>query len=190
MSTAGPSLSVVELKVTLLDVTPQVWRRFRAPSVLTLGGLHQVLQIVLGWQDVHLHEWIVGGVSYGSRGEEDWGERLEDETTVFLSDVAKTDSAIRYDYDLGDGWEHLIEVLRVDPYLATEPPLICLEGARACPPEDCGGPAGYEHLIDALANPDDEEHDELLAWVGDAFEPAEFDMALVNRRLEALWRLS
>jgi hypothetical protein len=189
MANVGPLLSVVELKVTLLDVTPQVWRRFRVPTAITLGGLHRVIQIVMGWEDAHLHEWTVGGVSYGNPAEEDWGEPLEDETNVSLAEIAASDLAIRYDYDLGNGWEHLVEVVGIEPYLATEPPIVCLDGARACPPEDCGGPHGYEHLIDALANPDDEEHDELTAWVGDAFDPAEFDRSAINRRLEPLWRL-
>jgi hypothetical protein len=178
------------LRVTLLDVTPPVWRLVRVPSALTLSGLHAVVQIVMGWEDIHLHEWRAEDRSFGPPDEEDWGEEMEDESTAVLAEVAPADSVLHYDYDFGDGWEHLIEVVAIEPYDATVPPVAVLDGARAAPPEDCGGPRGYEHLVDALADPDDPEHDDVVAAFGDAFDPDEFDRAAINRRLEPLWRPS
>ena len=183
----GAALTVHILRVTLLDVTPPVWRLLRVPSAVTLSVLHGVLQVAMGWENRHLHEWRVGDEVY-SGGEEDWGEGTGDDSTVVLAEVAPADSALHYDYDLGDGWEHLVEVVSVDPYDATVAPLAVLDGSRAAPPEDCGGPAGYEHLLDALADPDDPEHAEMFEIFGDALDPERFDRRGVNRLLEALWR--
>ncbi|MGI8492500.1 MAG: plasmid pRiA4b ORF-3 family protein [Acidimicrobiales bacterium] len=181
-------LTLHRLRVTLLDVTPPVWRELWVPSAVALSVLHRVLQVALGWEDRHLHEWDIDGVSYGPPDEEDWGDELDDESRALLADVAPVDSAFLYLYDFGDGWEHLVEVQGIEPYDATVVPLACVAGERACPPEDCGGPSGYEHLLDALGDPDDPEHDAVVEWAGEGFDPAEFDRQSVNARLVALWQ--
>ncbi|HLI00838.1 MAG TPA: plasmid pRiA4b ORF-3 family protein [Acidimicrobiales bacterium] len=182
------SLTVHELRVTLLDVSPPVWRLVRVPSALPLSTVHAILQIALGWEDRHLHEWRVGDVTYGLPDEDSWGEELADESAALLADVAPPDSVLHYDYDFGDGWEHLVEVAAVRPYNANVPPVACIAGERACPPEDCGGPRGYERLVDALRDPEDPDHDAVLEEVGDRWDPDEFDVSSVNHRLEQLWR--
>jgi hypothetical protein len=181
-------LRVFALRVTLLDVRPPVWRVVRVPGEVTLAVLHHILQVAMGWEDRHLHEWRVGDRVFSSGTEEDWGEGLESDSEVVLAEVAGADDALRYDYDMGDGWEHLVEVVAVERYVGTVPPVEVIDGARACPPEDCGGPPGYEHLLDALDDPDDEDHEELIEMFGDWFDPDEFDRFAVNRRLEAFWR--
>ncbi len=183
----SPALTVHLLRVTLLDVTPPVWRLIRVPSAVTLSVLHAVVQVAMGWEDRHLHEWRIGDAVY-TGSEEDWGEDAADESSVLLSEVAPADTVLRYDYDLGDGWEHVIEVMDVEPYDATVAPVEVIDGDRAAPPEDCGGPSGYEHLLDALSDPDDPEHDDLVETVGDGFEPDYFDRRRANRLLEGLWR--
>ena len=105
-----------------------------------------------------------------------------------LGEIAGVDSVFRYDYDLGDGWEHLVEVVAIEVYDGTVPPVAVLDGARSAPPEDSGGPEGYAHLVDALGDPADEDHDELVALVGDAFDADRFNRVEVNRQLEAFWR--
>ncbi len=187
-STERLGLSVHELRVTLLDVSPPVWRRLRVPSAITLSALHRVLQVALGWQDAHLHEWRIGERTFGLSDEPSWGEELEDESSAILGDLAPPDSVVHYDYDFGDGWEHLVEVVAVKAFDPGEPPIAVLDGARAAPPEDCGGPSGYEHLLDALADEDDPEHEELIASFGDSFDPGHFDLQAVNRHLEGMWR--
>ncbi len=187
-SGAGLGLSVHELKVTLLDVSPPVWRRLRVPSAVTLSALHSILQVAFGWHDAHLHEWRVGERTFGLSDEPSWGEEIEDESAAVLGELAPADSVLHYDYDFGDGWEHLVEVVGVREFDPGEPPVAVLEGARAVPPEDCGGPEGYEHLLDALADDDDPEHEEMLDWVGDGFDPDGFDLQGTNRRLEGMWR--
>jgi hypothetical protein len=181
-------LTVHRLRVTLLDVAPPVWRELRVPSVVGLHLLHAVVQIAMGWEDRHLHEWRVGDRVYVPSDEEDWGEGALDEASVTLAEIGPLDAAWRYLYDMGDGWEHLVEVVGIDRYDATVVPLACLDGARACPPEDIGGAFGYEHLLDALSDPDDAEHEEVLEQFGDGWAPDDLDLSRVNERLEELWR--
>ena len=115
-------LSVHVLRVTLLDVSPLVWRLVRVPSAITLSALHAVLQLAMGSEDRHLHEWRVGDDVYTLADEEDWGEDVADEAAAVLGEIAGVDSVFRYDYDLGDGWEHLVEVVAVEVYDGTVPP--------------------------------------------------------------------
>ncbi len=186
----GAALTVHILRVTLLDVTPPVWRLLRVPSAVSLSVLHGIIQVAMGWENRHLHEWRVGEAVYSGGDEEDWGEGTGDDSTVVLAEIAPPDAALHYDYDLGDGWEHLVEVMAVEPYDATVPPLAVLDGSRAAPPEDCGGPTGYEHLLDALADPDDPEHEETVELFGDGLDPEHFDRGRANRLLEGFWRPS
>ena len=133
----------------------------------------------MGWQDYHLHEWQIG---------EDYYDEESGEAEVILGDVAPADSSFRYTYDLGEGWEHLVEVVSIDPYDGTVPPVAVLDGARAAPPEDIGGPHGYEALLAALANPEDLDHQETVEAYGDFLDPEAFDRTETNRRLEVYWR--
>ena len=173
--------------MTLFDVTPPVWRLVRVPSAVPMSVLHVVMQLVMGWEDEHLHEWTVGDVAYGPI-DDDADEDVVDESSVTLAEVAPADSSFRYVYDMGDWWEHMIEVVAVAPYDGSVVPLFVLDGARACPPEDCGGPGGYADVLAALANPDDLDHEDMVAAYGDFLDPDVFDREVVNRRLEPLWR--
>lgn len=85
-------------------------------------------------------------------------------------------SKLRWDYDFGDGWEHDVIVEAIEPTRSDTTYPVCLKGKRACPPEDCGGPWGYQNLIDALRDPDHPEHDELVDWASPDFDPEEFDV--------------
>lgn len=188
MSALGPTPTTHRLRVTLMDVEPAVWRELRVPSVVPLSLLHAVVQVAVGWEDAHLHEWRVGERTYVPHGEEDWGEGALDESAATLADVAPADSVLHYLYDMTDGWEHVVEVLDVEPWDATTPPLECLAGEGAAPPEEVEGPFGYEHLIDAYADPDDVEHDSVVEALGTGWDPRHFDRHAVNERLEDLWR--
>jgi hypothetical protein len=91
-----------------------------------------------------------------------------------------------YEYDFGDSWEHevaLEKILEKDPNLKTP---VCLDGAMACPPEDCGGIRGYYDYLAALADPKHPEHEEIREWMGEKFDPAKFDLKKINRSLKRL----
>jgi hypothetical protein len=182
---------IYRLKVTLKDIKPPVWRRIEVPDC-TLGDLHEVIQTVMGWDDSHLHQFVVRGTYYGPPAPDDFGfgmdMEVEDEDGVLLSQIVKVDRKVkfRYEYDFGDGWQHEIEFERI---VEREPKVKyprCVEGKRACPPEDCGGPWGYPAFLEAIADPSHERHEELLEWVGGEFEPEAFSVEPVNRELRKL----
>jgi hypothetical protein len=175
-----------QLKVTLEGVKPPVWRRIVVPSEFTLFDLHCVIQIAMGWEDCHMHDFTIGRERYALPDPEEFGQPL-DETRAVLRNVARVRGKIRYQYDFGDSWHHVIVVEKVLESQETLPPT-CIAGARACPPEDSGGPWGYLEKLRALANPDDEDSEELREWLGEDFDPARFEIDAVNRDLRDAFR--
>lgn len=175
---------IYRIKVTLTDVRPLVWRRLLVPAEMTLAQLHRVLQVAIGWTNSHLHCFEADGRCIGMVGVEEDHPELEDERRVRLASVLpKKGAKLVYRYDYGDDWEHVIEVEEVTrPDRRLSYPL-CVGGARACPPEDCGGAGGYENLLAVLASSEHEEHDDLLTWIGGHFDPDGFDANAVNRLL-------
>lgn len=178
-----------QLKVTLLQSRPPIWRRLLVPAEVNLGDLHTIVQVSMGWDsvgwDYHLHQFQVDGVSYGNPDHWDgWGPRVDDERRARLWDVAGVGSRLKYWYDFGDDWWHELKVEKVtdDPSALAGP--TCLDGRRACPPEDCGGIYGYEELLRILADPTDPQHEEMAEWAG--VDPEAFDVIEVNGRLEGL----
>jgi hypothetical protein len=172
----------VQVTVTLRDIEPAIWRRLVVPASLTLRELHAVIQTGMGWQDYHLHLFEVDGVLYGDV-EEIEGRPLGDEETFTVEQAADTVGEFSYEYDFGDSWHHDIRIEQVMSSVGSGTPHL-IGGARACPPEDCGGSWGYEHLLEVLADPSHEEHEEMLPWVGGAFDSEAFDLAETNAHLE------
>ncbi len=168
------SRQIYQLRVTLSDVTPPVWRRFALPGGFTLDRLHRVIQHAMGWQDYHLHSFEIDGEQYGDP-DPDGELDLRDELDVRLDSVAGKDGKFTYIYDFGDWWEHEVVVEAVYPAEPDERYPLCLAGARACPPEDVGGAYGYASFLAALADPDHREHDSMTEWIGRPFDPEAFD---------------
>lgn len=175
---------VFQLKVTLKESKPPIWRRIQVRGGTTLYKLHDIFQVVMGWTDSHLHQFIVRGEYYGTP-DPDWGGDVKSERRVKLGGiVAGPKDRFVYEYDFGDGWEHAIVVEKV---LAPEPGVrypVCLAGKRACPPEDVGGVWGYAEFIEAIRDPKHPEHEGMLEWVGGSFDPAEFDLEDINEALK------
>jgi hypothetical protein len=188
MATRKPAKasSVFQLKITLVGIKPAIWRRILVPTNITLGKLHFVVNEAMGWTCSHLHSFAVGDSTFGDPRLDASGELgYEDERKVRLDAVVLVGHAFGYEYDFGDGWVHEIQVekqLNADSRL-TYP--LCIGGARACPPEDCGGPPGYQGLVQTLADKHSAEHDELLTWVGGQFDPEGFDTNRTNVALRA-----
>lgn len=179
---AGKRESIYQLKVSIKDVRPPVWRRLQVPGAITLGALHDVLQTAFGWTDSHLHQFVFGETYYGVRDVDDpvWDPPLKDEAPVPLADALGGANRFAYEYDFGDDWEHRIVVEKV---LAREAGVAyprCLAGRRARPPEDCGGPWGYADLLAAISDPAHPDHEEMREWLGDPFDPEAFDLDMVN----------
>jgi hypothetical protein len=179
--------AIYQLKITLRESKPPIWRRIQVPGSITLIKLHRVLQVVMGWEDYHLHQYIVDGVFYGTRDPdfEAIGTEAANERGVKLYQIAP-DAGARfiYEYDFGDGWQHQVVVEKLLPAGpgATYP--VCIAGKRACPPEDVGGIWSYDDFLDVIRNPSHPEHDELLEWAGRDFDPEKFDLDAVNSALK------
>ena len=162
----GKAVPALELEVALRDVEPRVWRRVVVPGTTTLRRLHDLLQAAMGWENRHLYLFAFPDGDYGDVEDMELGD-----VGTKLAQLVEPGSGFRYDYDFGDGWEHDVRVLgrtRADG-------AHCLDGAGACPPEDCGGVPGYERLLEVLADPAHPEHAELAEWLGRPFDPAVFD---------------
>lgn len=172
-----------ELRVTLRHIEPSIWRALSVPADLPLGALHEILQTAFGWTNCHLHDFRVGDIRFGMADTED-EMFCVDENAAPLGAVAHEGSKLVYLYDFGDDWEHDIAVERV--IQGGDGAIRCTGGARACPPEDCGGPHGYAHLLEVLATPKDEEHAAMKRWAPRGFAPEKFDAAAVNKKLATL----
>jgi hypothetical protein len=173
---------VYQLKITLKDIRPPIWRRVQVQDC-SLGKLHEIVQTCMGWGDCHLHAFEIGGEQYGPPDPDGMME-YADERKLKLSRVVNAGlTKFTYTYDFGDNWEHTIQVEKTLP---AEPGVRyprCVAGKRACPPEDCGGPWGYGDFLEAIENPKHPEHEDRLEWVGSEFDPEAFDIDAVNERL-------
>jgi pRiA4b ORF-3-like protein len=180
-----------QLKVSLLYCEPLIWRRVQVPVDLTLAKLHDVIQLCMGWTDTHLHQFMIGRNLYGPVDlDDDWSEiKTLDETTFRLSDLeADIRKRCMYEYDFGDGWQHEIKIAKVTA--SVEKPSkypVLLAGARSCPPEDIGGVPGYENFLEAMSDPQNEEHEQMREWYGSAtFDQDFFEMAEINKILKKI----
>jgi len=181
------NVSIYQIKVTLRDSKPPIWRRILVRSDITLGELHHILQAVMGWWDYHLHQFIVGQTYYGAP-HPDYADFMDmcDESDVRLNQIADAGAKFVYEYDFGDSWEHILLVEKVLPMEPDQQYPVCIKGKRACPPEDVGGVWGYYGFLEAIQDPDHPEHEDYLEWIGEDFDPEAFDLDAVNAALRAL----
>ena len=180
-----PGRSVFRLRVTLDDVDPTVWRRLLVPGSVSLAKLHDILQAAMGWTNSHLHSFTIGNQLYGMHFD-DFPEDEVDEKGVTVLQAIGGHGRFSYEYDFGDSWGHEVVVEAAIRSPRALKFAVCLDGQNACPPEDCGGVSGYAELLAVLADPDHEDHDHLLQWVGGSFDPTEFDLVAANVALQQL----
>ncbi len=194
---------IYQLRIDLRDIRPPIWRRILVRGDATLHRLHEIIQVLFDWAGYHLHMFDVGGVEFTDDRESQQEFEMRDEGRVRLDALGLREGvSFLYTYDFGDNWEHLIKVEKVLPPDPAGAYPVCLKGKRAGPPEDCGGPWGFEAIVDvfkavaagelALPSEDDEleaeaaEYDErleLLEWVGEDYNPEAFDLDAINTAL-------
>jgi hypothetical protein len=180
---AGSATSIYQLKVTLQGIEPPIWRRFEVLGDSTLAKLHDCLQVVMGWTDSHLHQFVLRGEYYGPLDAE--FPRRRDEQAVRVADLLREPGDnFTYEYDFGDCWRHELMLEGIHEPKPQERYPQVLAGERACPPEDCGGVSGYEHLIEVLGEPRHREYRATRRWVGVGFDPEFFNIEAVNLTLE------
>lgn len=180
---------IYQFKVALKGIEPEVWRRIVVPARYSFWELHVAIQDSMGWLDYHLHVFCVPHPDTGQTrqiGIPD-DEALEGEAgflpgwEIPLSEYfRKAGDRADYEYDFGDGWEHEVILERIAERVPGAKYPICSDGARACPPEDCGGVHGYEQMLAVLHDPRHEDHERMLEWVGGGYDPATFDPTKVR----------
>jgi Plasmid pRiA4b ORF-3-like protein len=176
---------IYALKISLRGVRPLVWRRVEIAADTKLPAVSRALIDAMGWLDYHLHSFEAGDRSYGVYDPE-WDDDMIDESDVHLYEIAAgTGAQFEFTYDFGDDWKHRVVVERVTPPDPTVMYPRCIDGARACPPEDCGGVSGYADLLRILRQPRHAEHAQMQTWVGPRFDPEHFDL---RERNEVIWR--
>lgn len=175
-----------QLKLTLQHVRPEIWRKLHVPSDIKLSKLHDVIQITMGWTNTHLHQFTIDGENYGRPDPEGLGPDMDDEKKFKLCDLVGENGRFIYEYDFGDGWRHIIVVERIVDD-TDDTAIRCADGRRHCPPEDCGGPPGYERLLKILKDNRHQEYAETIEWLGGGFDAEAFNIEAVNK---ALYKLS
>lgn len=174
--------AIYQLRITLIDSEPEIWRRILVPADIKLPDLHLVLQIAMGWRNSHLHAFRNSKDSYGPMPEDGW---ILDEKKIQLSELLrKPKQILEYEYDMGDSWLHLIDLEAIMTNTTAQLPS-CLDGKNECPPEDCGGIPGYENLQEILAKPKHPEHQDMKRWIAD-YGLESFSIERINGDLAAL----
>lgn len=181
----GPA-AAYQLKITLKGSKPPIWRRLLLRSDTPLPEVSDVLLAAMGWQNYHLHQFVVAGEYIGVPDEDDWTE-VTDEAKLRLDQIAPAvGSRFDFEYDFGDSWEHQVLLEKVLPLEPGGTYPRCVTGRRACPPEDVGGLWGfYDSFLAAIRDPAHPEHAEYLEWAGGAFDPDAFDLDEANAAIRA-----
>lgn len=179
--------SIYQIKIALKGSDPLIWRRVLVPSDLLLSELHEVIQISMGWTNTHLHQFIKNRTFYAMRMQDDdlWDELDSvDYKNMIVSDLlTKEKEKIIYEYDFGDSWDHDIILEKILPLDNSLKHPVCVDGKMNCPPEDCGGVWGYAEMLEVLKNPNHEEYESYMEWLGEEFDPEYFDINEVNKML-------
>jgi hypothetical protein len=175
---------IYQFKITLKDIKPPIWRRIQVPKKYNFWDLHIAIQDAMGWQDYHLYEFEIVNPLTGTKTiigipnkDKDfadykilpgWKQKIAD---YFL----RENQSAKYIYDFGDNWKHEIILEKILPKENNLTYPLCIKGERACPPEDCGGSYGYEDFLEIVGDPENEQHEEILEWVGGKFDSEHFD---------------
>jgi len=183
-------MSIYQIRITLKGSKPTIWRRVLVPGDILLNFLHHVIQVAMGWTNSHLHQFIIGtGAAtrfFGSRQDEMEESHIEDASGFTLVGLAPAPrKKLLYEYDFGDSWLHEILVERILPPDPSMRNPVCTAGENACPPEDCGGIYGYYDLLAVVADPKHPDHEHLIEWLEEDFDPTEFSVDAVNSALKA-----
>lgn len=180
----------LEISIRLCGIKPPIYRRVVIPGEIDLYELHKVIQIAMGWFDCHLHMFVKDGrrlsLPAKDKGWDDFGNTDLDERQFLVKDMLQKGKRgkLLYIYDFGDNWQHEIILEAVVPIRSST--VMLLTGTYACPPEDVGGVPGYENFLEAIRDPRHPEHEEMLEWIGGAFDPEEFDAKACETELAAL----
>ena len=180
-----PEANVLQLRVSLADFEPVVWRRVLVPETIALPKLHRVIQQLMLWWNYHTHTFEIGDVQFGQPElDEDDDFNWRNERGVKVAQLVPVGGSLKYSYDFGDNWKLLIEVEAAFPVQFALKHPVCCDGQFAAPPEDVGGTGGFRQFLDALADSSDEEHENYVVWSGGNYDFSRCDLAEINARLQ------
>ena len=175
--------NVYQFKISLTGIEPQIWRQIQVPENYTFWDLHVAIQDSMGWWDSHLHSFTMKNLATGEKEEigipsddfldempilPGWEEKMADWFT-------EENMKVLYIYDFGDDWHHEVKLEKILPNEEGVKYPRCIAGKRACPPEDCGGVWGFSDFLEAVRDPEHEEHERMLEWIGGEYDPEDFD---------------
>jgi hypothetical protein len=182
---------LVALRIELVDVTPLVWRRVLVPDKWSFANLHKYLQWVMGWNDTHAHEFEAGKTTIAPdwwieemSQDQDAGNFRDERKLTVGALVAELDmrGEFEYRYDMGDDWRLRIVIEAPPANSIDDLPLPrCVAGENAGPPDDVGGPHGYQDFLRIISDRRHEQHADMLRWIGGVFDPQGFDLNRINR---------
>lgn len=179
---------IYQIQIALKGSKPKIWRRVLVPSDTLLYNFHKIIQTTMGWTNSHLHQFVKGNVFYSVKYPDDEMWSMNDidyrKKKLRIRDLLTFEKEkIIYEYDFGDSWQHEIILEKILPPDNTKEYPICVSGKRNCPPEDCGGVWGYAEMLEILSQPDHEDYDDTLEWLGEEFDPEYFNKDEINELL-------
>lgn len=192
----APDFNVYQLKITLKDFKPAITRTVQVPEDYDFDELHYVIQIAMGWENCHMYMFKTpgrNGVSITSFefNEEGYAE-YDAEDTAMSEVLDKPKAKIKYTYDMGDSWEHEVVLEKILPAQPNTHYPLCINGAGACPPEDCGGVWGYAQMLETIEDPKAEDYADMREWLGleegEKYDPTLFDIEEVNAHFKATFK--
>ena len=179
-----------KMKIVLQDIEPPIWRRLVAPTFMTLDHFHLCLQSIMGWKDAHGYSFLINGNRFEPKQPDLSLDNLilnrengYEPANYQLSQLLKLGTVFHYEYDFGDGWSHEITVEDDNHNRDSDYPVYCIEGERACPPENCGGTSGYGRLLEILADHNHPQYDEMRDWLCGHFNSEYFNPKDSNREM-------
>lgn len=173
-----------QLKITINDITPPIWRRLLVSEHISLYKLHHIIQETFGWSNYHLYYFGEETSKIGDPVLWDDKETQPDRLITIRRILNTGNPTLTYTYDMGDDWVHTIELEQVLPQMKTQRK--CIGGERRCPPEDCGGVSGYYEILETLKHPGTTEYDELIVWLDGRTDPEFIDIRMINAHLGLL----
>lgn len=175
-----------QIKISLSDVDPPVWRRLLLSSSTDLAELHRIIQIAMGWSDSRLHQFTADHQQFGVPDTE-FGNSINPERGKRIGSLLKHENQwMTYEYDFGDGWEHVVTLEKILPYQPGDAGPSCIDGRGGSPPEDVGGAWGYREFLEAYRDNGHPDHQDKVEWIGQDFDPDHFDIADVNGKLKEM----
>ena len=182
---------IYQIKISLKDVRPEIWRRLQVDSKTTLYELHHIIQIAMNWSNYHLYQFEIkdplnkARIRYGNPELLDDPDAIDDRSTLISSLLTNEKEILNYEYDFGDGWNHLIKLEKIIHIGELIHPK-CLDGKLNTPPEDCGGVPGFYNFLEIMTNKKDREYKSTKKWYGGDFDPDFCDIFKINKDLENL----